>query len=411
MNRTLNGTVNLPGSKSESNRVLMIAAYGGFPLEAENLSEAHDTVLLKTLLGQVKRHGSLEPFTADCEDAGTVSRFLMTYLACSPGEWLVTGTKRLCERPMAPLIDALRQLGADINCVGEEGCLPVRIYGKALKGGSVTLDASLSSQYVTSLLLAAPTWNKGLQLTLKGKTVSEPYIDMTLAMMERFGVHAIRKGNTIAVAHQLYRPCHFTVSADWSAASYWYEMLALSAGGNLLLKGLQRHTLQGDAQVAGFFKSLGINTDFTDEGAVITSEGVLLPIEKPLEFDLSNTPDLFPAILVSCVVLHIESVFNGISTLYIKESDRVNSLIAELSKIYTFINIIHGNRLVIGKSSLSDSFINDRNLSFKTYDDHRIAMALAGLKLLFDEITIEGCDTVNKSYPMFWKDVRKLCVI
>lgn len=408
MNKFLHGTVSLPGSKSESNRALMIAAYGGFSLEAENLSEAHDTVLMKALLEQVGCPTALEPFTIDCEDAGTVSRFLMTYLACTPGEWLLTGGNRLCERPMAPLIDALRQLGADIDYVGEEGRLPVHIHGKGLKGGGVILDASLSSQFATSLLLAAPTWEEGLQLTLTGETVSEPYIDMTLAMMERFGVKAFRNGDAITVAHQSYHPCRFTVSADWSAASYWYEMLALSAGGDLLLKGLRSDTLQGDIRVATLFKPLGVETSFTDEGVLITSKGSLPSIGEPLEFDFSNTPDLFPSILVSCVALHIEVVFYGITTLFIKESDRVNSLITELSKIYTFINIIEHDKLIIGKSSLSDDFINDRNLYFRTYDDHRIAMALAGLKLVFDEIPIESNDVVNKSYPTFWEDVRKL---
>ena len=406
--KRLQGSVNLPGGKSESNRALMIAAYGGFPLEAENLSEAHDTVLMKAMLEQVRRHDSLEPFTVDCEDAGTVSRFLMTYLACTPGEWLLTGTKRLCERPMAPLINALRQLGADITSVDKEGCLPVLIRGKKLQGGCVTLDASQSSQFATSLLLAAPTWDEGLQLTLTGKMVSEPYIDMTLTMMAQFGAKAVRNSDTITVAHQSYCPCRFNVSSDWSAASYWYEMLALSAGGRLLLKGLQYQTLQGDSRVVNLFKPLGINTEFTNEGAVITSAGIPPLIKKPLEFDFTNTPDLFPSILVSCVVLHIDAVFYGISTLFTKESDRVNLLITELSRIYTFNNIIEQDKLIIEKSSLSDKFINDLNLSFKTYDDHRMAMALAGLKMVFDGVIIEGCDVVNKSYPAFWKEVRRI---
>ena len=409
MNKTLNGTVNLPGSKSESNRALMIAAYGGFPLEAENLSEAHDTVLMKALLEQVRGHISQDSLVVDCEDAGTVSRFLMTYLACTPGEWLLTGTKRLCERPMAPLVDALRQLGAGITYVEKEGCLPVRIYGNALKGGCVNIDASLSSQFVTSLLLAAPTWDEGLQLTLTGEAVSEPYIDMTLSMMERFGVHASRKGNAITVAHQLYRPCHFTVSSDWIAASYWYEMLALNAGGSLSLKGLRHDSLQGDARVADLFQPFGIDTEFTEEGVLVTSTGVLSSTDQPLEFDFHDTPDLFPAILVSCVVFHIESVFHGITILFHKESDRVKSLITELSKIYTFINIMEHDRLIIGKSSLSDSFVHDTKLTFNTYDDHRIAMALAGLKLRFDGIAFDDYGVVSKSYPTFWSDVQKLC--
>ena len=407
MSRTLKGTVTLPGSKSESNRALMIAAYGGFTPSIDNLSEAHDTVLLNALLDQVHHHNSSEPLTIDCEDAGTVARFLMTYLACTPGEWLLTGTERLCERPMAPLIDALRQLGADITPLDQNG-LPLRIHGKTLKGGAVTLDASLSSQFVSSLLLAAPTWDDGLQLTLTGETVSEPYIDMTLSMMRHFGVKVVRNGNTIVVAHQSYKSYHFTVSADWSAASYWYEMMALSAGGSLLLKGLQCDSIQGDARAVEFFKSLGVNTEFTIDGAWISSKGVLQPIEKPLEFDFQNTPDLFPSILVSCVVLNIDAVFNGITTLYIKESDRVNTLISELKKYYTFINIIDRNKLIILKSSLSNFSNNGRSLSFRTFGDHRLAMALAGLKVRISDVEIDRPGVVNKSYPAFWDDLRNV---
>lgn len=401
----LQGTIMLPGSKSESNRALMIAAYGGFSPEVVNRSEAHDTILLETLLkeAQNKTHGRI-----DAEDAGTVSRFLMTYLASTPGEWQLTGNERLRQRPMAPLIKALQQLGAEIACEGEEGCLPVLIHGKRLEGGRVQLDASKSSQFVTSLLLAAPTWKEGLQLSLKGEIVSSPYISMTLAMMEQFGARVVCEGDTITVAHQWYGPNRFVVSADWSAASYWYEMLALSAGGRLLLKGLRRDVLQGDARVADLFKPLGIRTEYVDDGALITFDGLSRPVEKQLEFDLSDTPDLFPAILVTCVVLHIECVFVGISTLFHKESDRVNSLITELSKVYTFINIIEDDKLVIGKSSLSDSLFIDRNLSFNTYRDHRVAMALAGLKLVFGEVAIKDSEAVNKSYPKFWKEFGKL---
>lgn len=413
MNRSLNGTITLPGSKSESNRALMIAAYGDFPLEADNLSEANDTRLLMTLLDKIQHNNQA---TVDCQDAGSVARFLMTYLACAPGEWLLTGTERLCERPMAPLVDALRQLGADITPSSLRGlwpkqsnqnCLPVLIRGKKLKGGPVSLDASLSSQFVTSLLLAAPTWEEGLQLTLTGETVSEPYIDMTISMMKQFGVETVRKGNTITVARQTYHPTRISVSSDWSAASYWYEMLALSTGGSLLLKGLQRHSLQGDTSVVDFFKPLGISTEFTTDGALISSKSVFQAKGKSLEFDFLNTPDLFPAVLVSCVALHIEAVFKHITTLYLKESDRVNSLISELSKIYTFINIIDDNKLVISKSSLSSDLDNGRSLSFRTFGDHRIAMALAALKVRFYDVVVDRPDVVNKSYPTFWDDLGK----
>lgn len=408
MKRQLRGTVNLPGSKSESNRALMIAAYGGFMPDIANLSDAHDTTLLQSLLEKVKQSTSPDAVTVDCEDAGTVSRFMMTYLSGIPGEWLLTGTKRLCERPMAPLIDALRQLGADVECLEKEGSLPVRVRGRDIKGGEVLLDASKSSQFVTSLLLAAPTWEKGLRLVLTTETVSEPYIDMTLSMMRHFGVQTVREDNVIAVAHQPYCQRPFAVSSDWSAASYWYEMLALSSGGSLLLKGLRYDSLQGDAVVADFFRDFGVMTEYVPEGVMISSTGAAEALDIPLIFDFSNTPDLFPSILVTCVALHKEAVFNGITTLYNKESDRVNSLISELCRLYTFINILSYNKLVIYKSSLLENIDYRIDLTFNTYQDHRVVMALAGLKMIFSGLAFDNPEVVNKSFSSFWEEMRKV---
>lgn len=408
MNHPLQGTVNLPGSKSESNRVLMIAAYGGFPLEIDNLSCAHDTVLLQSLLRQVKYRVSDEPLMVNCEDAGSVARFMMTYLACRPGTWLLTGTPRLCERPVAPLIVALRQLGAEIECLGDEGLLPVRINGKALEGGNVKLDTSLSSQFASSLLLAAPTWSQGLNLELAGQMSSLPYIDMTVAIMRHFGAEVVRHDRCITVRHRSYQCVGFAVSADWSAASYWYEMLALNNGGNLLLKGLRIDSLQGDAVVADLFKLLGVSTEQVADGVCISSKGSVNLFEKPLQFDFTETPDLFPSIFVSCVALHIRAEFFSLMTLYNKESDRVNSLISELLKKYTFINIIYDNKIVIDKSFLLDNEFNNRKIVFNTHQDHRIAMALAGLMPILCDISFDNPEVVNKSYPTFWKEVQNV---
>lgn len=403
MNRLLKGSVSLPGSKSESNRSLMIAAYGGFPLQAENLSDAHDTVLLKSLLEQLSLRGALatKQSTVDCEDAGTVARFLLTYLANKPGTWLLTGTPRLCERPMEPLVVALRQLGAEI--IGNS--LPLKIIGKSLKGGAVTLDASQSSQFASSLLLAAPTREHGLQLRLTGDLVSMPYLEMTIKIMEHYGVQVVREGSTITVAHQPYQYSPFTVSSDWSAASYWYEMMALSDGGELLLKGLKNNLLQGDAVVAKWFEHFGVLTTFEEQGARLTK----VPADPhDLVFDFSNTPDLFPAVFVTCVALSYRARFQGIQNLSIKESNRVESLISELSKFYTFINIYSDYELVIEKSVLNESFSNTNNVIFKTYHDHRIAMSLAPLAMQIGSFHFDNPDVVTKSYPTFWDDVTKI---
>ena len=409
MRKQLHGTVTLPGSKSESNRALMIAAYGGFPLEAENLSEAHDTVLLRALLNHVDCSDSGAVVTVDCEDAGTVSRFMMTYLSCKQGSWLLTGTERLRQRPMAPLIVALRQLGADITCLEEEGCLPVRIQGRALQGGDVGMDVSQSSQFATSLLLAAPVWEKGLRLRLESKLVSEPYLQMTVAMMRHFGADVAWEGSEIIVRHQLYRSCRFAVSVDWSSASYWYEMMALSEGGELLLEGLEKDSFQGDSMVAKLFETFGVRTVFERQGVRITKNGSVPNTDaEPLVFDFTDTPDLFPAVFVTCVALHLKAVFKGIATLSLKESNRINSLISELSNYYKFINILYDDTIMIEKSSLSNVDINEKKVTFNTYNDHRIAMALAGLSLRFETISFDSPNVVCKSYPDFWDNFKTL---
>ncbi len=404
MTKVQHATVSLPGSKSESNRALMIAVYGGFPLEAENLSEAHDTTLLSSLLQKIQKAESNTTVEVDCEDAGTVSRFLMTYLAQKPGTWVLTGTERLCQRPMAPLISALRQLGADMVCLDVEGQLPVRIKGVCMEGGPVTLDASQSSQFVSSLLLAAPSFKKGLRLSLSSGTVSSPYIRMTLSMMEGFGVHAEWDGNEIAVAPQSYQSCRFEVFADWSAASYWYEMMALSSGGSLLLKGLRPDPMQGDSKVAEAFSPLGIQTDYQEEGALLTKVGE--PYVTTYEFDFSDTPDLFPAIFVTCVAKNINSVFYGTSILSLKESDRIHSLVGELSKIYSFECLIKENRIIVCNSSIIGNFYSKNVIFFNAYKDHRIVMSLAGLRVKFAKVRFDSETPVNKSYPNFWYHLK-----
>ena len=433
MNRLFQGTVNLPGSKSESNRALMIAAYGGFPLEVAGLSDAHDTVSLKNLLEQSSLRGatatkqstccrisnfrrtcgllrSARNDVVNCEDAGTVARFMLTYLAGKPGTWLLTGTERLCQRPMAPLIDALRQLGASIASLRGASATKqptfAQIIGHPLKGGTVTLDASQSSQFASSLLLAAPTWEQGLQLTLKGNPVSMPYLGMTIKMMEYFGVQVVREGNTITVPHQTYQSRPFTVSADWSAASYWYEIMALSDGGELLLKGLKYNSLQGDAVVAKWFERFGVLTTFEPEGARLTK----VPADPQiLVFDFTDNPDLFPSVFSTCVALHYRARFQGVQNLSLKESNRVDSLISELSKLYTFINILENDGLVIEKSVLKVDSNNNNKVLINTFQDHRVAMALTPILLLNDKGAIDDPSVVNKSYPAFWEEVKRNC--
>ena len=407
----LSGSVCLPASKSESNRALMVAAYGGFSVETENgerktengkLSEAHDTVLLKALLEKIKTDLS-DSVVVDCEDAGTASRFLMTYLACLPGTWVLTGTPRMCQRPMAPLVEALRQLGVDIEYIDTEGKLPVRIKGKRISGGEVEVDASKSSQFVSSLLLAAPTWEKGLRLLLKEGAASLPYVDMTVSIMRHFGAVVEHHASEIMVLPGTYQSKEYKASPDWSAASYWYEMAALSEDCDLMLEGLKLDPLQGDSVVAELYQSFGVQTSFEAQGVRLTKTAVAFP-EKPLELDFSMKPDLFPAVFVTCVALHCPAVFRGVQNLAFKESDRVYSLITELSKLYSFTYNINKNEIILGSSILKDQNKFHKGIVFRTFDDHRVAMALSGLSLVLGSVSLDHPEVVSKSYPTFWKE-------
>ena len=405
--------ITLPASKSQSNRALMIAAYGGFTPEIRNLSDSHDTKVLNKALQRLPSIDSNFPTslrrkcfafdevndiegrlqTIDIADCGTAARFLTTYLACHEGEWLLTGTQRMCHRPMAPLVEALRALGADIQYVEKEGFLPLRIIGKPLAGGKVTLDMTQSSQFASSLVMAAPMFPKGLELELVGDLSSLPYLDMTLSMMCHFSAQAERQGRRVVVQPKPYQPMPFAIEPDWTAASYWYEMAAFSEECEIRLKGLGGPStlrqaqgsgtacLQGDAIIAEWMTQLGVGTTVEGDDLVLRK----IPFEKrPLHFDFSQHPDLYPTMAATCAGLHMEAHFTGLDNLTLKESDRVEAMQTELSKL------------------------DQQPLQFCTHNDHRIAMALAPLSLLFGLATFDHPEVVEKSYPNFWKDASFL---
>ena len=391
--RTRNGRVvrfeevTLPASKSESNRALMIAAYGGFEPDFQNLSDSGDTMVLSEALRKAQS-GELIIDIADC---GTAARFMTTYLACLEGDWLLTGTERMKQRPMAPLVEALRRLGADIQYVEKEGCLPLRIHGKALSGGKTSVDMSQSSQFASSLLLAAPMFSQGLELELLGELNSLPYLDMTLALMRHFSAHAERHGKTVVVKPQPYQQQPFTIEPDWTAASYWYEMAAFSEECEIRLHGLAGPStgsgtlsLQGDAIIAEWMSQLGVGT-FIDGDDIVLRK---IPFEKqPLHFDFSQHPDLYPTMAATCAGLKLDAVFTGLDNLTLKESDRVEAMRAELSKL------------------------GQQPLRFCAHNDHRIAMALAPLSMLFGLVAFDHPEVVRKSYPHFWDDARFLVTL
>ena len=336
MRKDLYAAVTLPSSKSESNRALMIAAYGGFRPEIANLSEAHDTMLLQSLLSKIEAHEGGGLMEVDCEDAGTVARFLLTFLADKPGVWRLTGTDRMSQRPMKPLVDALREIGANITCEREEGFLPMTVKGVTLTGGSLSMDASLSSQFASSLLLAAPMWRDGLQLRFEGKVVSHPYVNLTIDIMRRFGAQVTATFNNVTVTSAPYSSVPFTVGGDWTAASYWYELAAMSNSCELVLNGLDWNSRQGDKRVCDYFSRMGVVSLSVGNGVrLVKMEGFQVQTAlAPLAFDFTDCPDLFPAIFVACVANNYPAAFYGIQNLATKESNRVDALLNELLKYF-----------------------------------------------------------------------------
>ncbi|MCQ2301583.1 MAG: 3-phosphoshikimate 1-carboxyvinyltransferase [Bacteroidales bacterium] len=397
--KTIRCDIQLPASKSESNRALTIAAYGGFAPDIQNLSESSDTQLLKRVFEDL---GKSE--TVDVQDCGTAARFMLTFLACHEGHWMLTGTERMQQRPMQDLIVALRDLGADIQCLGKDGFLPVVIDGKSLHGGKVAVDVTRSSQFASSLLLAAPMWPNGLELELKGELNSMPYIDMTINMMRHFGAEVERNEREVVVEPKPYRPTPFVVEPDWSAASYWYEIAALSDECGILLKDLSLQSLQGDAKMAKMAEQLGVQT--IAEKAGLRLKKIPFASEN-LFFDFSDSPDLFPAVVAACAGLELEVHFAGVKNLSSKESDRVEAMKTELSKLGAQLVKISENELKLLPSVLQN--IDCKDLKFNAYNDHRIAMALTPLCLKLGSVGVDHPEVVAKSYPGFWSDFSSIC--
>ena len=369
--------IQLPANKSESNRALMIAAYGGFAPDFQNLSDSNDTLVLANALEAIQNENRI----INIADCGTAARFLTTFLACREGEWILTGSERMKQRPVKPLVDALLALGADVQYIEKEGLLPLRIVGKPIFGGKVSIEMNQSSQFASSLLLAAPMWAQGLEMELMGNLASVPYLEMTVAVMQHFGAEAERIGRTLIVRPKPYQSRSFVVDADWSAASYWYEIAALSDDCEIKLRPLSlsksRPNLQGDSIIAEWMRQLGVGTFAENEALVLRK----IPFEKrPLKFDFSAHPDLYPTLAATCAGLGIEAEFLGLDNLHLKESDRVEAMQVELAKL------------------------GQRPIRFCAHNDHRIVMALAPLSMKVGTVVFDHPEVVNKSYPRFWYD-------
>ncbi|MBB6610894.1 3-phosphoshikimate 1-carboxyvinyltransferase [Pontibacter sp. Tf4] len=388
----LSGTINLPASKSEANRALIIAALAGGHSTIENLSEANDTQLLNRLLQS-------DAETIDAEDAGTVMRFLTAYYAITGQQKTLTGTDRMCQRPIKVLVDALRDLGATIVYLGEEGYPPLQLQGFAYSGEKhLKVRGDISSQYISALLMIAPLLPDGLVLELEGKIGSRPYIEMTLALMQHFGVSGNFEDNRIVVPNQSYSPATFRVEPDWSAASYWYSMVALAREADVTLPGLKKDSFQGDSAIVDIMRRLGVYTEFTPEGIRLTKKHC----EKKVAFDFTNCPDLAQTIVALCAALGVTLEMTGVESLRIKETDRIQALQIEVLGMGASLD-----EMTPGVFRMEPAIITKRKLAFRTYQDHRMAMAFAPISLL-EPVQIQEPGVVRKSYPRFWEDLEKV---
>lgn len=399
----LRGTVRLPASKSLSARALIAGALAGGS-RLSGLSGCDDTRVLRRALEETGE-------VADIMAAGTAMRFATAYFATRQGERRVlTGTERMQHRPIGILVEALRGLGADIEYLRAGGYPPLRVTGRRLKGGTISLPATVSSQYISALLLVAPDMEEGLTLRLDGTVMSRPYIDMTLGVMRRFGAEAGWADEaTLSVAPRPYAGgVSFAVEPDWSAASYWYEMVALShdPSAEILLEGLAQESLQGDSVVRRLFSRLGVGTEFTATGARLFKQ----PAEEigVLVEDFAACPDLAQTLVVTCAMLRRPFRFTGLQSLKIKETDRIEALRAELLKMNVAVGGDDGAMwLDRCAATAADS---PATAAVSTYEDHRMAMSFAPCALRRQNVAIACPEVVSKSYPSFWDDLRAVGV-
>lgn len=393
---SLKGSIKLPASKSIANRALIINALSYSPYPIKNLSDSDDTRVMEKAFTSNSNY-------FDIGHAGTAMRFLTAFLSMIVGEWTITGSGRMKERPIGILVDALNKLGARIEYIEKEGFPPLKIFGSHLKGRIIELDGSVSSQYISALLMIAPSMEGGLSLRLKNKIMSRSYIELTLKLMEQFGIKHVWKGNEIRVAEQTYHPIQYTVEADWSGASYLYQMAALADEVDLFLEDLKLDSLQGDCVIAKWFELFGVVSEETKTGVRLTKVKKVLP--NNLQLNFIENPDVAQTFAVLCVMKNVPFHFTGLETLKIKETNRIEALQNELAKFGAQITEpAHGELQWDGTFALEKT----SNPSIPTYKDHRMAMAFAPACQTYGSVTIEEPMVVTKSYPAYWEDLKKL---
>lgn len=399
-NTNIQGVVNLPASKSECNRALIIEALLRKSDLVNNVSEAADS---QTLVNILKRFSNGED-NFDVGPAGTTLRFLTAFFAIQKGAQVLTGSARMNNRPVGVLVDALRRLGASIDYLGKENYPPIRINEGNIKGGEIEIDGGVSSQYISALMLIAPTFRNGLNIKLLNDLVSKPYIEMTAKLMQGFGAKVKFEDSRILVEKGGYCSSQFAVESDWSAASYWYEILSFAKFGQLSLEGLKRNSFQGDSLVADLYKSFGVETEFVSSGVFLRKVDIDLP--QYFEYDFTLCPDLAQTMAVTCAGLGVEAKLTGLKTLKIKETDRILALQNELEKLG--VEIERGNDWIKLYAAELSTFDFTPSTQIETYKDHRMAMAFAPIAIKYGSLEIEDPGVVVKSYPSFWKDLHEV---
>lgn len=392
--KVLKGAIQLPGSKSITARAFIIKALCQEDFNISNYSQSEDSLTLFNLIN------SSEPIL-DCKDGGTTLRFLTAFLAIHEGDVVLTGSERMKQRPIGPLVDALRQLGAVIEYQEKEGYPPLLVRGRMLQGNKIEIDASMSSQFVSALLLIAPMLPQGLIVKMSSDIASKSYIELTLQVMRHFGIQHDWTQTVISIPPQRYEARDYKVESDWSAASYYYAMAALSDEVDLKLYGLNKLSFQGDNNIARVMEKFGVHTHYIDGGVRLTKNENSI---KNLEYDFKNCPDIAQTVLFTCAALNIPAQVLGLTNLKIKETDRVNALKTELSRLgVTLKEIGFTWHLSV---NLNLNLLHD--LDFETYNDHRMAMAATPLAITHKSVTINKPEVVRKSYPQFWEDIQQL---
>jgi len=394
--KVLEGSIKLPASKSISNRLLILNALAEVPGKILNLSDSDDTIVLEKALKSATE-------TIDIGHAGTAMRFLTAYLGIRDGYRILTGSERMQQRPIGKLVDALNGLGADISYSGNMGYPPLSIHGKKIKGGEISVDSSISSQYISALMMIAPSMENGITIMLENEIISSAYIHLTRQLMTDLGIPVDFSGNRIKIPFHPYRGKDMKVEGDWSAASYWYAMAVLSEGTDLEITGLKRMSNQGDSVLPDMFYRFGIQTSYSGDGIALNKTK---PVLDRFEFDFRDNPDLVQTMAVLCGIIRLPFRMTGTRTLRIKETDRILALQNEMKKLGVIIDADPEGEW-ISWDGKTDTGSYD-SVQIKTYQDHRMAMAFSPAAIHYPGLIIEDPGVVHKSYPYFWEDLRKV---